>query len=447
MQDALRKLPSVNDLLNNAGPMVETFGRDAVLDSLRAVLDEARTSIRQNGGATVPDADLLLTRAGESLAMQFRVSLRPVINATGVILHTNLGRAPIAQSAIDAIQQVAAGYSNLEYDLSTGGRGKRQEHIEAMIAQVIGAPAAMVVNNAASAVLLTLSALAKGRGVVISRGQLVEIGGGFRIPDVMAQSGAILVEVGTTNRTRLDDFARAITEETALLMRAHASNFKMIGFTEDVPLPDLAKLAHEHNLLCVDDLGSGALLDTADYGLAHEPTVGESLAAGVDAVLFSGDKLLGGPQAGIIAGEVEALDQLKRHPLARAIRVDKLTIAALVATLDHYRRGQAATHIPIWQMIAQPLEAIEAKAKIWVGAAPGEVLSSESTIGGGSLPGETLPTYVFAPHVESASEAQAKLRAHDPPIIARVKDDRLLLDPRTVLAHQMDEVAAALRTL
>jgi L-seryl-tRNA(Ser) seleniumtransferase len=364
-----------------------------------------------------------------------------------VILHTNLGRAPLAQSAIDAIQRVAGGYSNLEYDLSTGGRGKRQFHIEEMVAQVIGAPAAMVVNNAASAVLLTLSALAKDRAVVISRGQLVEIGGGFRIPDVMAQSGALMVEVGTTNRTRLDDYARAIDEGTALLMRAHSSNFKILGFTEEVPLADMASLAHQHGLLCVDDLGSGALLDTADFGLSHEPTVAESLAAGVDAVMFSGDKLLGGPQAGIIAGEAAVLDRLKSHPLARAVRVDKLTIAALVATLDHYRRGQAVTHIPIWQMIAKPIERIEAEAKIWADVLPGDLLKSESTVGGGSLPGETLPTVVYAPRVASPQDAQAALRAYDPPIIARVKDERLLLDPRTVLPNQITMVAAALGTL
>jgi L-seryl-tRNA(Ser) seleniumtransferase len=447
MQDALRNLPPVNDLLIDADMLIETFGRAAVLEVLRATLDETRTAILQNGATTAPDKERLLASAGESLAARFAVSLRPVINATGVVLHTNLGRAPLAASAIDAIQRVAAGYSNLEYDLSTGGRGKRQHHIEAMVAQVIGAPAAMVVNNAASAVMLTLSALAKGREVVISRGQLVEIGGGFRVPDVMAQSGALLVEVGTTNRTRLDDYARAITEQTALLMRAHASNFRMMGFTEETPLVDMANVAHQHEIFCVDDLGSGALLDTASFGLSHEPTVAESLAAGVDAVMFSGDKLLGGPQAGIIAGKTEVLDQLKGHPLARAIRVDKLTIAALVATLDHYRRGQAVTHIPVWQMIARPLEDIENAAKIWADAVPGDLLQSESTVGGGSLPGETLPTVVFAPHVDSANDAQATLRAFDPPVIARVKDERLLLDPRTVLAHQMEAVAAALRTL
>jgi L-seryl-tRNA(Ser) seleniumtransferase len=263
----------------------------------------------------------------------------------------------------------------------------------------------------------------------------------------MAQSGAILAEIGTTNRTRLDDYARAINEQTALLMRAHASNFKMLGFTEQADLSDMANLAHQHNLLCIDDLGSGALLDTTAFGLTHEPTVAESLSAGVDAVMFSGDKLLGGPQAGIIAGTPAVLDQLKRHPLARAIRVDKLTIAALVATLDHYRRGQAVTHIPVWQMIAMPLESIENTAKIWADGVPGDLLQAESTIGGGSLPGETLPTIVFAPRVDSSSDAQARLRGFDPPIIARVKENRLLLDPRPVLPHQIEVVAAALRKL
>jgi L-seryl-tRNA(Ser) seleniumtransferase len=447
--NALRNLPSVDRLLQAEGIplLLETFGREAVLSAIRAELDSLREGIQGGDSETVPDLKTLVAQIGGRLEARFRFSLRPVINATGVILHTNLGRAPLAQSAFDAMQRVGGSYSNLEFDLSSGKRGKRESHVEEIVADVMGAEAAMVVNNTASAVLLSLSALAQGREVIISRGQLIEIGGGFRMPEVMAHSGVHLVEVGTTNRTRLSDYERAITDQTALLMRAHFSNFRVIGFTEETPLEDIARLAHERGLLCIDDLGSGALLDTAAYGLAHEPTVGESLAAGVDAVMFSGDKLLGGPQAGIIVGKKATLDILKRHPLARAVRVDKLTIAALVATLDHYRRGQATSHIPIWQMIAKPLEVIRRVAESWATEVPGEILPGESTIGGGSLPGETLPTLLFSPQVEAVEAALVKLRAYDPPIIARLKDDRLLLDPRTVMGGQVEVVATALGDL
>lgn len=449
MTSPLRRLPSVDRLLqhDHTGTLIETFGREAVLDALHAVLDETRAALRQDDSAALPDTATLVQQAGNRLAAQFRVSLRPVINATGVILHTNLGRAPLAKAAAAAAAQVGAGYSNLEFDLQSGKRGKRGQHIEALTADITGAEAALVVNNAAAAVMLMLSALAREREVIISRGQLIEIGGGFRMPDVMAYSGVKLVEVGTTNRTRPADYARAITDETAALMRAHFSNFKMLGFTEETPLVDLAALAHERGLLCFDDLGSGALLDTAQFGLAHEPTVTESLAAGADVITFSGDKLLGGPQAGIIVGRQAPLERLKRHPLARALRVDKLTIAALVATLDLYRRGQAATHIPIWQMIAKPREEIQKAAEAWAAVRAGDIVEGESTIGGGSLPGETLPTVLFAPRVDSAQAAQARLRDFDPPIIARVKEDRLLLDPRTVLEEQIEVVKAALRML
>lgn len=441
----LRQLPSVEVLLQKSQDMIDSFGRDSVLQAVRDVLDRTRRTVIKNELSAVPDIEYLLVRVRQHLNAQFQTTLRPVINATGVILHTNLGRAPLAKSAVEAMVTVAQGYSTLEFDIESGRRGKRQQHIEDLTAEVSGAEAAMVVNNAAAGVLLVLSALAQGREVIISRGQLVEIGGGFRIPDVMAQSGAKLVEVGTTNRTRLTDYEKAISENTALLMRAHASNFKIIGFTEEVALEELANLAHQHNLKCIDDLGSGALLDTAQFGLAHEPTVQESLAAGVDAVIFSGDKLLGGPQAGIIAGKKDTLDILKKHPLARAVRVDKLTIAAMVATLDIYRRGQATTYIPIWQMISKPLSEIQKVVELWAGAVAGEILEGDSTIGGGSLPGETLPTRLFSPRVASAQQLQTQLRSFDPPIIARVKDDKLLLDPRTVLESQISTVTAALK--
>jgi len=440
----LRDLPSVHALLDQNPLLVQTFGHSATLNATQAVLADLRGQIRDGTLAIVPPQAQISTQIGDWLARRFQTSLRPLINATGVILHTNLGRAPLSHAAIEAVQRVAANYSNLELDLLSGERGTRHSHIEQVLAQTLQAEAGMVVNNAAGALLLSLSALAHGREVIISRGQLVEIGGGFRIPEVMAQSGAKLVEVGTTNRTRPSDYAGAISAESVALLRVHSSNFKLVGFTESVSLGDLATLAHKNGLLCIDDLGSGALLDTAAYGLQHEPTVQESLAAGADVVIFSGDKLLGGPQAGIIVGKAAALDRLKQHPLARALRVDKLTLAALLATLDHYQRGQATQHIPSWRMIAKPLDEIHHIATRWAARVPGEVLAGESTIGGGSLPGETLPSWVFAPQVRSAQATQTQLRASTPPLIARVRDDRLLLDPRTVLDEQIEQVSSLL---
>src|SRR5581483_1635519 len=447
-ENPLRQLPSVDRLLNDmgAGDLLTSYGHEAVRDALRVALDAARQWIRQGGNA--PGVDELLAAAGSLLRVRQTPSLRPVINATGVILHTNLGRAPLCESAQQAMLAVAAGYSTLEYELEAGERGKRESHIESLITAITGAEAATVVNNNAAAVLLILTALAQHREVVISRGQLVEIGGGFRIPDVLAQSGARLVEVGTTNRTRLDDFAQAIGPQTALLMRAHASNFKQIGFVEQPSLRELTALAHGRGLHAVEDLGSGALLDTAAYGLDHEPMPQESVRAGIDLVAFSGDKLLGGPQAGIIAGRGELVERLKRHPLARAVRIDKLNLAALVATLDHYRRGDAVEHVPVWQMIALHPEAIRARAESWAMQIGGDVTTSESTIGGGSLPGETLPTFVLALDVPRPDEFAAQLRRQANPVIARIVHRRVLLDPRTVLPGQdnalLQSVSAAL---
>jgi L-seryl-tRNA(Ser) seleniumtransferase len=347
------------------------------------------------------------------------------------------------------MRAVGGGYSTLEYDLEPGARGKRDRHIERILIDVTGAEAGMVVNNNASGVLLALSALARDRETIISRGQLIEIGGSFRIPDVMAQSGAIMVEVGATNRTHLRDYVNAITDNTAAIMRAHASNYKVIGFTESVPLDALAELAHERGLILLDDIGSGAIIDPAQFGLSNEPTVGASLAAGADLVLFSGDKLLGGPQAGIIIGLADLIETLKRHPLARALRADKLCLAGLSATLDHYRRGEALDKIPVWRMISLTPDVIRERAEAWVAQSKigGEIVRTESTVGGGSLPGETLPTWAFAPEVDQPNAAAATLRRFDPPVIARVARDRLLLDPRTVLPGQDRIVIEALKTL
>jgi L-seryl-tRNA(Ser) seleniumtransferase len=374
-----------------------------------------------------------------------------------VIIHTNLGRAPLSDEAIAAMDAVARGYSNLEFDLDDGERGSRHGHLEEQIRRLTGAEAGFAVNNNASAVLLTLSALATHREVIISRGQLVEIGGGFRIPDVMAESGAFLMETGTTNRTYLRDYESAISDDTAALMRVHASNFKVTGFTASVPVDELARLAHERELLLIDDLGSGCLLDTTRYGLAPEPTPQESIAAGADVVLFSGDKLLGGPQAGVIAGRKEIVDRLRRHPLARAVRLDKASIAGLAATLDHYLKDEAIEKIPVWRMIALPLDQIARRARRWARVAGNgaRVIDGRSMIGGGSLPEESLPTKLLAigcsnaqppsaPRLSADALARA-LRAHDPPVVARIEHDTVLLDPRTVQTHEDRVVVEALR--
>ena len=441
---SLRQLPSINALLERSAALQAQYGHAPTVQALRHVVDQARRAAQS--GAPVPAADALIAQAAEWLTQQFRPTLRPVINATGVIIHTNLGRAPLSDEALAAVQAMSR-YSTLEYELEAGGRGKRDRHIERLLADVTGAEAALVVNNNASGVLLALTALARDREAIISRGQLVEIGGSFRVPDVMAQSGARMVGVGTTNRTHLRDYADAITEQSAVIVRAHASNYRVIGFTASVPLAELAALAHAHGLHLLDDLGSGALLDTSSFGLAKEPMPQESLAAGADLVLFSGDKLLGGPQAGLIIGRAELIERLKRHPLARAIRVDKMTLAALYATLDHYRKGEALQKVPVWRMIAMPPDEIRARAESWAAQVAGEVVRARSTVGGGSLPGETLPTWAFAPRVERPNAAAARLRTFDPPIIARVAEDRLLLDPRTVFPDQDPLVVAALKEL
>jgi L-seryl-tRNA(Ser) seleniumtransferase len=370
-----------------------------------------------------------------------------VVNATGVILHTNLGRAPLSRAAIDAVAQVANGYSNLEYDLARGARGSRLVHAEAQLQRLTGAEAALVVNNNAAALLLVLTALARRRRVVISRSQMVEIGGGFRIPDVMLQSGAKLVEVGTTNRTHVRDYEEALREPAALVLRAHQSNFRIIGFTTEPSLAELATTAHARQVFLVDDLGSGVLVDTARYGLNHEPTVQESLAAGADLVCFSGDKLLGGPQAGIVVGKESLVAKLKKHPLARAVRADKLCLAALSATLQHYLKDDAESKIPIWRMIAMPLEQIETRAARWAEImGMGEIIAAQSTVGGGSLPEEMLPSRVLALNVSQPNKFLARLRSMKPAVIARVENERVIFDPRTVLEEEDGAFMASLRT-
>jgi L-seryl-tRNA(Ser) seleniumtransferase len=344
------------------------------------------------------------------------------------------------------MQTVSLGYSNLEYDLDKGKRGSRLIHAESVLQKLTGAEAAVVANNNASAVMLALAALAKGKRAIISRSQLVEIGGGFRVPDVMKQSGAKLVEVGTTNRVHLHDYEEALSEPTGLIMRAHRSNFKIIGFTEEPDLKDIVAVAHKAGVVVVDDLGSGSFLDTAKYGLAHEPTVQESLDAGVDVVCFSGDKLLGGPQGGIIIGKTDLIARIRKHPLARAVRADKVALAGITATLLHYLKDEAEREIPIWRMISMEREQVRARAEAWRDAlGQGEVVESESTVGGGSLPGESMGTWVLALDVKSPDKFMAKLRTSNPPVIARTESDCVLLDPRTVLAEQETDLLRVLR--
>ena len=433
----LRGLPALDALLIDAAAqaLIEQHSRALVVATLRAELAAARQAILA-GQAVDSAPPAIILRAAAALLRQQQPSLRPVINATGVIIHTNLGRAPLSEAANAAIRAAATGYSTLEFDLQSGERGSRLVHAADMLRDLVGAEDALVVNNNAAALVLILSALAGGREVVISRGQLVEIGGGFRIPAIMQQSGARLVEVGTTNRTRSADFAQALTQDTAMLLRVHSSNFKQIGFVQQPALSELVSLAHAHALLAVDDLGSGSLIETAQFGLEQEPTIQASLAAGVDLVCFSGDKLLGGPQAGLILGKAAAIQQLKAHPLARALRVDKLTYAALLATLEHYRRGEALERIPVWQMIARPLADIAETAHRWANISGGRALNGESTVGGGSLPGATLPTCLLALDSAQPESLKAALRQADPPIIARIAGGRVLLDPRTVLPGQ-----------
>lgn len=436
-QALLRRLPSVDNMLQ-VDPLpdyIASYGYDVMLRAVREVLDDVRQHILAGQLDDFSVAELV-EQVVQWVEQMFMPTLRPVINATGVIVHTNLGRALLSESAQQAMVAVAGSYNTLEFDLENGKRGSRLVHATQLLQDLTGADAALVVNNNASALIMILSALARDHEVVISRGQLVEIGGGFRIPAIMKQSGAHLVEVGTTNRTRIDDFTDAVTEQTAMFLRVHSSNFKQIGFTEQPTLAQISAVAQSRGVLAVDDLGSGTLLDTTRFGLAYEPTILDSVNAGFDVVCFSGDKLLGGPQAGIIIGKQAVMDKLKRHPLARALRVDKLTYAALTATLEHYRRGDAVEKIPVWQMISQNLNAIHQRAKHWAQQVGGTVIQGESTVGGGSLPGTTLPTALLALDVSSPDDFMATLRSSDVPVIARVSAGRVLFDPRTVLDSQ-----------
>ncbi len=450
----LRKLPRTDELLEAArrAGLVERLGHGWVVEGIREALERLRQDVL--AGAPCPERAEIARSILEQLGEAGRGSLRPVVNATGVVIHTNLGRAPLSAETIQAMARAGAGYSNLEYDLAAGERGDRYGHAEAALCRLTGAEAAVVVNNNAAAVLLALAALGEGGPpppeVIVSRGQLVEIGGGFRIPEVLQRSGAVLIEVGTTNRTYLSDYERAIGERTRILLAVHRSNFRLSGFVHDVGLPELVGLARGRGLWVVDDLGSGTLLDTARFGLGSEPTVPERVRAGADLVTFSGDKLLGGPQAGILAGRREAVARVKRHPLLRALRVDKVTLAGVSATLAHYERGEAVEKIPVWRAIARDPQALRARAEAWRSAA-GEagarcqVLEGRSAVGGGSLPEVTLPTALLALPPGEADARLARRRRCDPPVVARIEEDRVVLDPRTVQDCEDAAVVAAVR--
>ncbi|MFZ5898704.1 MAG: L-seryl-tRNA(Sec) selenium transferase [Bacillota bacterium] len=464
-QDYLRQLPSVDEILKELGPQVGDQPRQLVVGAIRQTLERARRSILESldaGDMSLPAKSEMLERitkdAMREIMLASRPKLRRVINATGVVLHTNLGRAILSGEARQAVQDAAAHYTNLEFDLATGKRGSRYFLVEELLLQLTGAEAAMVVNNNAAAVLLALSTLAKGKEVIVSRGQLVEIGGSFRIPEVMAQSGARLVEVGTTNKTYVADYRRAITLDTALLLHVHTSNYRIVGFTRETSVGELVELGRETGLPVMSDLGSGFLVDLSRFGLPYEPTVQETVKAGADVVTFSGDKLLGGPQAGIIVGTRAIIAQMKKSPLTRAIRPDKLTLAGLEATLRAYLDPERALEsIPTLRMLTSRREDLLERACALLnelGSAVKELAQIQvapgfSQVGGGSMPTAELPTFVVSvqPYGFSVDKMVTLLRDAEPPVIGRVQDDALLLDVRTVADDEIPELAAAVRTV
>ena len=460
--ELFRRLPSVDELLRESAIMslVSSYGRTSVIEAARAALDELRANI---GSGSVEEQGLESAIVSLPNAIEHRISratgfsLRPVVNATGVVIHTNLGRAPLARAAVERIAEVATRYCNLELDLEKGERGKRDVHAQRLFEQLLarnGAPnsASVVVNNNAAAVLLALSALAEGGEVVVSRGELVEIGGSFRIPDIMARSGATLREVGTTNRTRIGDYEKAITERTKLLLRVHRSNFEIVGFTEQPALAELVELGKQRGIPVIEDLGSGALVELEEYGIADEPNVYASLRAGVSLVTYSGDKLLGGPQAGIASGEPELVARLRSHPLFRALRVDKMTYAALEATLGAYLR-EDFNSLPLLRMLSVSADSVRARCENVADKLKGiaglsvEILEVRSVIGGGAAPGKTLPSFAISIAADgvNATELALRLRKQVKPVVARVEDGRVLLDLRTVDEEEDGIVAQAVK--
>ncbi len=454
VNQALRKLPSVDAALKLDGldVLIEQHGRALVIDAIRLTLTNLREQILVEATISPTSAQLSQTIA-QTIQAFIAPTLEPVINATGVIIHTNLGRVLLSERAKAAMQEVASSYSNLEYDLDAGKRGSRYRHAEDLLCRLTGAEAAVVVNNNAAALILCLSTIATGKEVLINRSQLVEIGGGFRIPDIMAQSGAKLTEVGTTNRSYIADYeARIDSEKTGAILQVHQSNFKLIGFTTEPRLSELVDLGKRYQVPVMNDLGSGTLLDTQTFGLDHEPTIQESIQAGVSLVTASGDKLLGGPQAGLILGQADMIARLKKHPLIRAMRVDKITLAALQATLLAYVEDKALGEIPVWQMIAATSADLQQRVQYWSQALTqtglqATIVTTASTVGGGSLPGQTLPTLALAISSPMPQTLANKLRQATPRVIVRIEDNRLILDPRTVLPWQDDGLLQALKTV
>ena len=462
-QSALRSLPSVDQLIQRLKGEAALKGipRARIVEAVREVLAGARArllnGLKLAGGAKPPDVDALALRVVGELSRSGVFSLVPVINATGVVLHTNLGRALLSPLALERLRRVGSAYSNLEMDLRQKERGSRYTHVDGLLRRLTGAEASLVVNNNAAAVLLALESLARGKEVVVSRGELIEIGGEFRIPDIMRRSGAVLREVGTTNRTHLKDYADAIGPETALLLKVHTSNYRVLGFTAQVPTRDLVELGRARGIPVMEDLGSGCFLDLRPYGFPHEPTAQEVVGAGADLVSFSGDKLLGGPQAGIVVGKADLVERLKKNPLNRALRIDKLTLAALEATLYAYEAGNALETVPTLRMLTEPLAAVRRRARRLlrrlspsVAAVLGATLvDGHAQVGGGSLPLVELPTVAVAigTVAHPALELDQALRVGEPPVIGRIAEDRLLLDCRTVLNNDVPVLAQALSRL
>ena len=450
MNEILRKLPKVDELLRHPGLSRSCleYGSKAVTEAIRQELQSLRQGILEGRIHALPAEEALVAAVTSRVQKNALPSFRSVINGTGVILHTNLGRACLSEMAARTVYDAARSYSNLEYDLETGSRGTRYSHVEQSLCRLTGAESALVVNNNAAAVLLVLSALTQGGQVIVSRGELVEIGGSFRIPEIMTVCGAQLKEVGATNKTHLRDYEQAIQETTKALMKVHTSNYRIIGFSEVPSLPDLVRLGHAHGLPVIEDLGSGCLLDLNAFGIHDEPSVQDSIRAGVDVVSFSGDKLLGGPQAGIILGKRKYLDILKKHPLNRAMRVDKMTLAALEATLRSYERG-FAEEIPVIRMLSATPEALRQKAEklaamVSAMGISAEIISTEGRVGGGSLPNHVLPSWAvaFSKNVNRLEEA---LRKGARPIIGRIHEDRYLLDVRTLMEEDFPLIAETLK--
>jgi L-seryl-tRNA(Ser) seleniumtransferase len=454
IQKNLRQIPSVEKILEapELRGYIDKFSHPLVASVVKETVEKVREEAKRSKGAV--SLEQIVSTIVNILQEQTSSSLQPVINATGVILHTNLGRAPLDENTLSFIKEVSAGYNNLEFDLKEGKRSKRGIFVERLLCALTSAESALAVNNNAGAVLLILSALAKGKEVIVSRGELVQIGGGFRIPEILALSGANLREVGTTNHTTISDYEKAITRQTALLLKVHQSNFRMVGFVKKPTLPELVKLGKKHKLPVVEDLGSGVLLRTEDFHLAHEPTMTEALSAGADLVCFSGDKLLGAPQAGIILGKRKYVDVLKKHPLHRALRLDKMFLAGLEKVLIYYLKGEAINKIPVWQMINTSPENLQTRAER-IGAELDKsgiriaIQKGQSTIGGGSLPGETLPSItisVIQPVCPANQQAQ-QFRKQTPPIIGRIEGQKFVLDLRTVYPHQDETLVSAIKNV